>query len=212
VSQVVSFQEYTPPARFDSVAWSEIRIEESDTDEVSTDTVWTQIDAITITPVDPDPSQPAARSFSTPNGSDTLNLWYRVIYADASSDTSPPTDPVQNLPIVAYATTTDLFRILKKRDPSDAEVSAAQGDLDTATIEINTEIDWADDHPPATADQLELLRGVCLDRAADLWRHRESAPGILGVVDEGVPSAPGRYSFARYNARLSPLKDLWGIA
>lgn len=113
---------------------------------------------------------------------------------------------------MAYAETADLFRILKKRDPSTDETAAAQGDLDTATIEIDAELDRSDTAAAFTDEELELLKGVCLDRAADLWRHRESAPGILGVVDEGVPTTPGRYSWARYAARLSVLKDQWGIA
>ncbi len=112
-----------------------------------------------------------------------------------------------------YATTTELFRILSKNNPSGPQITAAQGDLDTATIEINTEIDWADDHAAATPEQLELMKGVCLDRAADLWRHRESAPGILGMADEGLqPAGTGRYSWARYSARLSVIKDQWAIA
>lgn len=113
---------------------------------------------------------------------------------------------------MAYATTADLFRVLKVREPSADQTAAAQGDLDTATIEIDAEIDLSADHASLTTVQLELVKGVCIDRAADLWRHRESAPGILGVVDEGVPSVPGRYSFARYVARLSVLKDQWGIS
>lgn len=116
------------------------------------------------------------------------------------------------MPFTPYATTDEMFRILKKQNPSAEQTAAAQGDIDTATIEINAQIDWAEDHAPATTEELELLNGVCLDRACDLWRHRESAPGILGVVDEGVPTVPGRYSFARYVARLSVLKDQWGIA
>jgi hypothetical protein len=120
-------------------------------------------------------------------------------------------DPFPDV-FTAYATTDELFRILKVRDATAAQIAAAQGDLDTATIEINSEIDWPDDHDPATTQQLELFKGVCIDRAADLWRHRESAPGILGVVDEAVPSTFGRYSWERYAQRLSPEKEQWGIA
>jgi len=115
---------------------------------------------------------------------------------------------------MAYATTDDLFRILKIKSPTADQTAAAQGDLDTATIEIDAEVDKIVTDPPTayTADELELLKGVCVDRAADLWRHRESAPGILGVVDEAVPSTFGRYSWERYAQRLSPLKEQWGIA
>ena len=113
---------------------------------------------------------------------------------------------------MAYATTTELFRLLKKSSPSAEQTAAAQGDLDTATIEIDAEIDLADDAPALTTEQLELVKGVCLDRAADLWRHRESAPGILGVVDEAMPTSFGRYSWERYAQRLSPIKNQWGLA
>lgn len=112
----------------------------------------------------------------------------------------------------AYATTADLFRVLRVNSPTPAQTVAAQGDIDTATIEINGEMDWKTDHVPADTQELELLKGVCIDRAADLWRHRESAPGILGIVDETVSTTPGRYSWARYAARLSVLKDQWGLA
>jgi hypothetical protein len=114
--------------------------------------------------------------------------------------------------VTSYATTADLFRILKIKTPTADQTLAAQGDLDTATIEINAEVDRSADGPAYTTQELELLKGVCIDRAADLWRHRESAPGILGVVDEAVPSTFGRYSWERYAQRLSPVKQQWGIA
>jgi hypothetical protein len=214
MSQVVSFEDYTPPARFDAVPWSEVRIEQSDTSTLSDATVWTQIDVIALSPLDVDPANPQTRNFTTDQASDTPDLWYRVIFADGSGNTTLPSVPVQNLefPVAAYATVADLFRVLKVRDPSADQTTAAQGDLDTATIEINAEIDKASDSPALTAEQLELVKGVCIDRAADLWRHRESAPGILGVVDEAVPSTFGRYSWERYAQRLSPLKEQWGIA
>lgn len=215
MSQIVSFENYTPPPRFDSVAWSEVRIEQSDTATLSTTaTIWTQIDVVALSPIDPDPAAPATRSFTTDQASDTPDLWYRVVFADGTGNTSLPSVPVQNLefPVAAYATVDELFRILKVRTPTADQTAAAQGDLDTATIEINHEIDLATDAAALTAEQLELVKGVCLDRAADLWRHRESAPGILGVVDEAMPTTPGRYSWERYAARLSVLKDQWGIA
>jgi hypothetical protein len=214
MSQIVSFEDYTPPARFDAIAWTEVRIEQSDTTTLSDATIWTQIDVIALTPLDPDPSDPLSRSFTTNQASDTPNLWYRVIFADAGNNTSLPSVPVENLesPVAAYATVSDLFRVLKVRTPTADQREAAQGDLDTATLEINAEIDWASDHLPATAEELELFKGVCIDRAADLWRHRESAPGILGVVDEAVPTSFGRYSWERYAQRLSTAKARWGVA
>ncbi len=205
---VVSFTDYEPPARFDSIPWTQARIDQAD----ASTGPWVTIDTITFAVPDPDPATPQERSFTTPFGT-APDLWYQVTFVDDAANVSTATDPVQNsIAGGAYATTSDLFRILKVRTPTDAQEDAAQGDLDTATLEINAEIDFSATHAPLTAEQRELVKGVCIDRAADLWRHRESAPGILGVVDEGVPSTPGRYSFARYTARLSDLKDQWGVA
>jgi hypothetical protein len=205
---VVSFVNYVPPARFDDLPWTVALIQEAPTSTGS----WTQIDAHTLDPVDSDPATPETRSFTTTLGT-AADQWYRIIWRDAALTTSIPTEPFQNiLPPDPYATTDDLFRVLLKNNPTQAQIDAALGDLQTATIEINAEIDWGADHPAMTTEQLALCKGVCIDRAADLWRHRESAPGILGIVDEGVPTLPGRYSFARYVARLAVLKDQWGVA
>lgn len=110
-----------------------------------------------------------------------------------------------------YADVTELFRILKIRTPTNAQIIAAQRVLVTATGEINAEIDLADgDTLPEWG--LSAVSQVCLDRAADLWRHTESIPGILGVPDESMPTTFGRYSWNRYAERLAPLKDQWGLA
>ena len=213
MSEVISFDDILPAARFDGNPWTGAQIGEAE----AFDGPWTVIDTIVAADWEPagpdaDPADPQERSFTTPNGT-APDLWYRVIFLDDAAGQSMPTTPVHNTgsQSAPYATTDDLFRILKVRAPSADQIVAAQGDLDTATIEINKEIDLSDDHAPLTAEELELCRGVCIDRAADLWRHRESAPGILGIVDESSPPTTGRYSFARYIARLSVIKDRWGV-
>jgi len=209
MTEVVSFNDYLPSARYDGNPWTEAQIDEAET----FDGPWTTIDTITFDVPDPDPANPGERSFTTPNGT-APDLWYRVIFLDDAAGQSMPTTPVQNTgsQSAPYATADDLFRVLKVRAPSADQVVAAQGDLDTATLEINAYIDWSDDHAPATPEQLELFRGVCIDRAADLWRHRESAPGILGIGDESAVSVPGRYSWSRYAARLSVACERFGVA
>lgn len=114
---------------------------------------------------------------------------------------------------MAYATTTELFRVLKVRNATDDQTAAANRVLDTATLEIDAELDRTDDAPDFTDAETALVESVCLDRAADLWRHTESIPGVLGGLDEaGISTTPGRYSWERYAQRLAPLKQQWGIA
>lgn len=208
MSKVVSFENYRPPARFDGNPWTEAQIDEATTSAGP----WTTIDTITFATPDTDPADPAERSFTTPNGT-AADLWYTVTFLDIAGGKSTPTTPVQNTTTgsTPYATTGDLFRILKVRTPTEDQIEAAQGDLDTATLEINAEIDLVEGAVLTTAE-LELVRGVCIDRAADLWRHRESVPGVLGGLDDVVQVTPGRYSWERYAQRLQPIKQQWGLA
>jgi hypothetical protein len=211
MTQIVSFVSYTPPQRFDSLPWTHVQIEEAPTSTGS----WTIIDTLALSPLDVDPTTPQARSFTTANGT-AADQWYRISFVDAGAHLSEPTPPVQNTagqapPVIAYIDTDELFRILKVRSPSADQITAAERVIMTASGEIDAEISRNTTTALETW-QLQLAESVCLDRAADLWRHSESAPGILGVVDEAVPSTFGRYSWERYAQRLSPIKEQWGIA
>jgi len=136
-----------------------------------------------------------------------------VIFADAAGGTTEPTTPVQNTgtDTAPFASVDELARVLKLRTPTEAQTRAMQRDLITAAGEIRAEIDLPDDSFLEPWG-LDLCTTVNLDRAADLWRHTESAPGVLGVVDEATPATFGRYSWERYAQRLAPLKEQWGIA
>src|SRR5579859_3735778 len=91
MSQIVSFTGYTPPARFDDIPWTDAQIQEAP--EVTG--AWTVIDTVTLGTPDVDPTHPAARSFTTDNGT-APDLWYRVVFLDGSGGESIPTDPIQN--------------------------------------------------------------------------------------------------------------------
>jgi hypothetical protein len=209
MSEVVSFADYRPPARFDGQPWTQAQIDEAP----AATGPWTTIDTITFSVPDVDPSDPQEQSFTTPNGT-APDQWYQVTFLDDSGGIAIPTTPVQNSSTQpsAYASTDELFRVLKVRTPSPDQIDAAEADLNTATLEINAEIDRASDADPLTGPELDLVRGVCIDRAADLWRHRESLPGVTGGLDDIVSSTPGRYSWERYAQRLAPLKAQWGLA
>jgi len=208
MGQVVSFEDFTPAARFDSVPWVNALIYETDDPITGT---WALIDTIALVP-DVDPADPAARSFTTENGTGP-NLWYRIVFTDAAADVTEPTAPIQNIPsaVVAYASIDELARILKLRTPTDAQTAAMKRVLLTAAGEINREIDFAEDDALEGWER-DLCEQVNLDRAADLWRHTESVPGIVGIPDEAMPSTFGRYSWNRYAERLAPVKRMWGLA
>lgn len=211
MSQVISFENYQPTARYDSEPWTEALIQEATAADAE-DADWTTIDTITLSPVDADPTDPASRDFTTANASDTVGLWYRIIFTDANGDQLLPTVPVQNVtPITAYATVGELARVLKIRNPTDEQVDAMQRVLLSAAGEINSEIDLDDDEG-LSGWQVALAAEVNLERAVEHWRQQESPFGLL-VVGVDVPAErAARDSWERHALKLAPLKSQWGIA
>lgn len=208
MSYVVTLENFRPTPRYDSLAWTQARIEEG---ALATGP-WTALETIVLSPVDADPTEPALRNFTTELGT-AADLWYRIVFLDADGDEALPTYPVQNASASqpVYATSSELARILKIRTPSDEQQAAMDRVLVAAAGEIAAEIDLADDDELEDW-QLQLAAQVNLDRAADLWRHTESIPGVTGLLGDDVVQMPGRYSWERYAQRLAPLKNQWGVA
>jgi hypothetical protein len=205
---VVSLEDFRPAPRYDDLPWTQARIEEALTE----DGAWTVLETQALDPVDADPVNPAYRNFTTQLGAD-VELWYRVVFLDASGDVGLPTVPIQNIPDdrPVYATTTELAQILKVRetDRHDALVRV----LKAAASEIDSEIGTADisgaslpySNPPA------LAREVNLERAVEHWQQMQSPFGIIGLGDLGA-TYTARDSWDRHAHKLSPLKAGWGIA
>jgi len=97
---IVSLTDYTPEPRFDGLPWTAARIEEAS----SAGGPWTGIETITLNPVDPDPSDPASRSFTTSLATLTAG-WYRIVWIDAALLESA-TPAVQN--VFPFASASDL--------------------------------------------------------------------------------------------------------
>jgi hypothetical protein len=207
---VVSFENYTPPARYDAVSWTDAQIEEAATE----DGTFTAIETVSLGAVDPDPANPISRDFTTTLGTGP-DLWYRVIFLDAASNTSEPTIPVQNSPSAIidaepYATVTELARILKIRTPTTEQTAAMERVLSAAAGEINSEIERT--NSDLSGWQLSLAAEVNLERAVEHWEQGGAPFGIigLGVAMGGTHTATD--SWNRHANKLVPLKDIWGIA
>lgn len=202
MSQVISFTGYTPAARYDSTPWTEVRIEEGATSAGP----WTLIDTIALSPVDSDPANPATRSFTTSNASDTDGLWYRLTFADAAGATLEPTFPVQNIASrIPYASAEELAELLR------VKVADRREDLlrvlEAAAFEIDAELDRTTplDAVPA------LVIEVNLERAVEHWQQGQSPFGILGLGGD-VPMRASRDSWDRHAHKLAPLKERWGFS
>jgi hypothetical protein len=207
MAEVVSFVNFKPPGRFDSIAWTGVSIEES----VDGLTPWTQIDVLVLSPLDADPAHPQTRNFTTEHGT-ALGYWYRVLFRDATGDVSQPTTPIQNLAgstVTAdvYATSQELFRILKIRAPTADQAVAADRVLQVAAGEINAKMGRLDALQPW---QLQLCAEVNLERAAEHWAAEEVPFGVIGLDSPAGPTYLPRKS--RALAKLLPLEQSWGIS
>lgn len=208
MSQVITFTGYRPIARYDSTPWTQARIEEA----TSEDGTYTEIETITLSPVDADPADPASRNFTTELASDDPDLWYRIVFVDGSGDESLPTTPVQNSVSTGfasspYATVEELARLLKVNAATfEAQLTEV---LMAAAGEIDSEI--GRDSALSEAWELALAAQVNLERAEEHWKQRALSFGIIGL-DVDNPVTLSRDTWIRHAYKLSPLKQSWGFA
>lgn len=203
---VVSFEGFTPAARFDLVPWTDVQVEEGPTSIGP----WTLIDTLALVP-DVDPANPATRNLTTTEGT-AADQWYRLIWLDAALETSEPTTPIQNVsPTTGYATVEQLAQLLK------VSATAREGDLRrvlvAAALEIDSELGrseaWDFSVDP---EAQELLIEVNLERAVEHWSQGLSPFGIVGLGAESGPILTARDSWERHARKLAPLKETFGIA
>ena len=208
---VISFIGYKPVERYDLIPWTQARLEESDTAVYDDIAVWTEVETFTLSPVDTDPSDPAYRNFTTELASATPDLWYRIVWVDATADESSPTEAVQNDAddTVMFATVSELARILKIRTPTAEQESALERVLIAASGEVNSEIDLAD-ASTLSGWQLALAAQVTLERGAELWKLQEVQFGIVMGSEFGATHM-ARNTWDKHAYTLAPLKEQWGI-
>lgn len=210
MAQVITFEDYTPVARYDDLPWTDVRIEEAP----AAAGPWTEIDTLDIDPVDVDPSNPATRSFTTELASDDPDLWYRLVFLDGTGDFAQYTTPVQNIAgaTTAYTTVSELQRVLKINNPTALQTAAMNRVLLAAAGEIDSEISRPSDADALVGAELALAAEVNLERAVEHWQQAYAPFGLLGLGNDfgGVHTATN--SWNRHAEKLATLKLGWGIA
>lgn len=208
MSVVVSLEDFRPSPRYDSLPWTQARIEEG-TASVGP---WVTLETQNLSPVDADPANPAYRDFTTALGT-ADELWYRIVFLDAGGNTGLPTFPIQNVaddrPV--YASVAELAGLVR--------VSASQRHaslmrvLKAAADEIDSEIGSTDINGATTpySNPPALVREVNLERAVEHWQQMQSPFGILGLGDAGA-TYTARDSWSRHAHKLAMLKNDWPIA
>lgn len=110
-----------------------------------------------------------------------------------------------------YATADELARVLEIRSPTAEQQAALERVLVAAQVEIDREIDMGPDSTPLTADELELVAQVNLQRGAELWGLQEVPLGVSGLGGDLGTSNLARNSWGKYQYNLSALKRRWGV-
>ena len=209
MAQVITFVGYRPIARYDELPWTHVRIEEAATE----DGTYVEIDDLVLDPVDADPSDPASRNLTTELASDDADLWYRLVFIDASGDESVATSPIQNATTITgfsstpYATVAELARLLKV-DAATYEDQLTEV-LRAAAGEIDSEL--GRDGQVTEQWELALCAQVNLERAEEHWKQRALSFGIIGL-DVDSPIRVARDTWDRHAHKLAPLKSSWGLA
>jgi hypothetical protein len=212
MSQVVTFERYRPPIRYDAIVWTQASLQES----ADGATGWSTIDTFTLSPVDTDAEHPAYRNFTTNNGT-ALDYWYRIFFSDGDGNQSQPTTAVKNATglisgaVVSFVSVDELARILKIRNPDTNQEAALERVLLQAAQEIHDEIQLAT-ATVLTNAQLATCEEVNLERAVEHWRSQESPFGLTGLGGELGAVFTAKDSWERYALKLAYLKEDWGMA
>jgi len=205
---VVSLVDYAPSPRYDGTAWTQVQIQEG----TASAGPWTTLETQNLSPVDPDPSDPAYRNFTTALGT-AADFWYRLIFLDALGSTGLPTYPVQNTgesrPV--YASISELAQIL--RVSATDRHAALRRVLESAAAEIDSEIGTADISGTALpyGAAPALVSEVNLERAVEHWKQMQAPYGIVGMGDE-VARYVAKDTWTRHALKLAPYKASWGLA
>jgi hypothetical protein len=162
----ITFEDYTPPPKFDGLPWTEIHIEEAPV----TTGPWTEIDVQPIVPLDSDPTEPMARAFTTDNAT-LIAGWYQIIFHDAAASTAVPTTPIQNVPVdtMPYLPTlADIGALMHARtlDTTGKEIATFNNNTRPTGDEVNRLILQASD---------DVTTAIDTDIPAGAYRYAKQA-------------------------------------
>lgn len=113
---------------------------------------------------------------------------------------------------MAYTDVDELARVLRLRQPTEAQGTALQRVADTSTFEIDSEVFGTADFgtPQFGSPYPPLVVEVCIERAVEHWRQEEAPFGVIGF-DSSLPTFTASDSWNRHANKLTPLKGSWGI-
>lgn len=116
-----SFTGYTPPPRYDGLAFTSAVIRESD----AKDGTYATIETVALFPLDTDPADPVSRNLTT-DGATVVNGWYIIRWVDALGSYAE-TDPIS---YETLAESEDVRAKISRMVDADSEPVLSAEDLD----------------------------------------------------------------------------------
>lgn len=156
-----SFIGYKPPVRYDGDPWTQVRIEESATE----DGTYAEVETLALSPIDTDPTAPASRSVTTDEAS-LEQGWFRLIFLDAEDQAAPASTPVYSpatSDTVAFATAaqvaTRLGRSLTTLE--EAQINGVlEGIAGLMRAEAGKTDDWTPDPIPSALREMSIQKAI----------------------------------------------------
>ncbi len=107
---IVSFTAISPPLRYDAQPWETVQISEAPT----LSGPWTVIDSQSLSPLDPDPSQPLQRDFTT-HLATISEGFYSLTFLDGAGGSSHPLAQIEDNPSAIKPSLSDLGSFMRAR-------------------------------------------------------------------------------------------------
>ena len=193
MAEVVTFVGYRPPVRYDAVPWTEVRIQESATE----DGTYAQLEAIPLTP---------GRHGSVAAGGPVVHDRARHsvgllvpgrVRGRHRRHQSVPTTPVQNVAGGSVPTISPVRRRCRARPRTavaggNAGAGGRDAPGDPGRVSPDRQLPRARRHRTSRPTRPSSSQ-VCLDIAVDLWKQEQSPFGVVvvGRRSRASPTRPG---------------------
>lgn len=165
-----------PPARADETPWTKVRIEHSATEAGS----YTADETQNLSPVDTKPAEPQSRDLTF--SSAVAEAYFRLVFLDAESNESTPTDPVfdDGTGVDRRASVSDVAALLRARTfndeadqegeftadtrPTAAQVAATiRTSYDEVVARLGQEVDEEDELYPFVRNVVALRAAMAIE-------------------------------------------------
>lgn len=206
LQQIITITDFRPPPRVDTVPWSMARIEEA----ASPDGTWTVLIDQALSPIDPDPTQPAVRAFTF--AATLEHGWYQVTFLDGEGGqaVAAPVHNAERSGELYRPTVSQIGALLRQRTIAK---SSGGREIGTFTADTRPSAEQVEDIIDDAVAQVQMDIGQTLPEK--VWDMAQSVIGLYSAMlveltffagDVAANRSPYAQFEKLYAARLASLK------